>query len=290
MYTIQRTPFFFLTLPSKWSTLDSKWRKSQSFTPSCLLSLSSCPLLQVSFYVETETFSFIYVTLGEPILNRVTRTSSGLLADKFNSYKPFLVGLVALTATFHTLLLIVDARIPPDSAQVSTRLLCSQNGITIRFPDSSNGSTCSSSKEVEEAWTGSFVPSECQPVTCTASQTKRMKQCSSDDDDCLEVSLYSRSKWSLKLDLFQQDEAEPRNCTARVHEIMETPSSLVCDCLIQCPAKLKLASQVAQEKSNATLIKLQAADRLKHQQGFWTYFVLRIIASSTLAASFSMYS
>ena len=55
------------------------------------------------------------------------------MADKFNQYKLFLMGLVALSGTFHTMLLFVDARILPDVSETLTEMTCSPAGTSLRF-------------------------------------------------------------------------------------------------------------------------------------------------------------
>ena len=87
------------------------------------------------------------------------------------------------------------------------------------------------------------------------------------------------------------------NCTARIFaganvksadDNLTSSSALLCKpCSVQCPMRIKLIPTDEKELEIAALQKEN--DRARHQRGFWIYFMLRIIASSTLAAAFSMF-
>lgn len=193
---------------------------------------------------------------------------------------------MALSATFHTLLLHVDARVLPDDSGFLTEISCTPWGATVHFSDpnisrGSNDSFC----DRREEWSGRLIPSECWPVSCQSDQPTRMEQCSLDDGNCSSVALDSQKEVGLSFQFLETDEEDVGNCTALTVTGSKTSNSstLICNCLIKCPLKLQPSSS-----PNATISNQKEADRLRHQRGFWIYFMLRILASATLAAAFSM--
>jgi hypothetical protein len=71
----------------------------------------------------------------------------------------------------------------------------------------------------------------------------------------------------------------------------QTPLSaaLLCNCLIQCPLTLLMPTDTVDQELNFTLDDaIKETKRIKHNRGFWIYFILRILASGSLATSFSM--
>jgi hypothetical protein len=93
------------------------------------------------------------------------------------------------------------------------------------------------------------------------------------------------------------------NCTTQIVISAQTDqtrisASLLCNCPIRCPA---VAAPISPELDNNSSLSISSADllpveqqkeldRLKHNRGFWLYFILRIIASGSLATtSFSMF-
>jgi hypothetical protein len=90
------------------------------------------------------------------------------------------------------------------------------------------------------------------------------------------------------------------NCTAQIvsahTDQTQILASLLCNCPIRCPAVAAPISSELDNNSNlsssADLLPVEQQkelDRLKHNRGFWLYFILRIIASGSLATSFSMF-
>ncbi len=216
-----------------------------------------------------------------------------MLADKFHCYKLILVIVVALVAVFHTALLHIDARISPDLLsstavrEAPAELLCGRTGAIVRFENY----TCDTYRE---EWTVDWTPSECQPsVDCDISA--RMSLCLN-DGNCTQIAIGSTSRLEMDVlfEVLQTDNEGHSNFTARIvtaqTDQTRQPASLLCNCPIRCPA---LASPMSLLESNITDLPAEKlaekeAERLKHNKGFWLYFVLRVIASGSLATSFSM--
>lgn len=215
-----------------------------------------------------------------------------MLADKFNRYKLLLVTSVTLSLVFHTMLLFVDARISPDNSllrnvtEIPSELHCGRTGVMVRLGNES----CSI--EQPGKWLAYWTPAECQSFDCNQEHDMRMHLCSS-SGNCTQISTKSASVLNVELVLEDVMDGKDNNtCTAKVvalHTDQESlPTTLLCNCLIQCPLTLAISPEPFDEELfNATSV-LKESERLKHNQGFWIYFMLRLLASASLATSFSM--
>ena len=216
----------------------------------------------------------------------------GILADKFRQYKLILIGLVAISATCHTMLLFVDAKIESDTSETLTEMNCNPTGISFRFimPPHMNNTSCNNlttnnDGNYNQVWSATFIPTDCQLINCPTlvkQEERIIEMCNlqnSNSSYCTNNQLASKTKFELKnfeisLDYMNEEEMS-QNCTAQ--------SVTTCQpCSIQCPIKMKLTSK--DEKD----LEQKENDRRRHQRGFWIYFMFRIAASSTLAAAFSM--
>lgn len=218
---------------------------------------------------------------------------TGVLADKFHCYKLILIIIVFLVGTFHTSLLHIDARIPSDLLPLTSdweapaELFCSRTEATVQIGKFS----CDASR-IE--WTVDWTPSECQPVDCDV--PARMSLCLP-DGNCTQIAIGSTSKLEMDVSLaFLKAEANhngtAEDCQARIVSAQtdqtRDPATFLCNCNIRCPAVaapnlLNMNNTISEEQ----LQRLEQ-ERQKHNRGFWLYFVLRVIASGSLATSFSM--
>ncbi len=221
----------------------------------------------------------------------------GMLADKFRQYKLFLIGLVAISATCHTMLLFVDAKILPDGYEILTEMKCSPTGTSLRFTIPPNMNTsCNNLAENNNnknlLW-ATFLPTDCQLINCSTSIKEEeireeimIEMCNHQDNNnsyCNKILMNSQTKldmtsFEIVLDYYYLNEEE--NCTAQIVANCQP-------CSVQCPMKMKLKSKDEKEIEDAENQKEN--DRKRHQRGFWIYFLFRIIASSSLAAAFSMF-
>lgn len=221
---------------------------------------------------------------------------TGMLADKFNRYKLILILSVSSAVLFHTLLLHVDARISPESSpvrnvtEIPASIYCGRTGTLLRLGNESCATPIT--QKLLAYWT----PSECQPVACTDYQHMRMRLCSP-AGNCTQITSKSTSKLEVELVLeamltFSNGISD--ECTARIVALRTDqtplPSALLCNCLIECPLTLVTSVTTFDHESldTASSDEIKENERLKHNRGFWKYFILRILASSSLATSFSM--
>lgn len=217
-----------------------------------------------------------------------------MLADKFNRYKLLLVASVSSAVIFHTMLLHVDARVSPDSSplrnvtEIPSELFCGRTGAMLRLGNES----CPAA--LAEKWLAHWTPSECKSLACTQHQNMRMRLCSP-LGNCTQITTKSTSKLEVELDLGVISATNDKDaCNAEIvamhTEQTPFPSTLLCNCLIQCRLTLLSPPELLDEALlNSTAISKES-DRLKHNKGFWIYFFLRIFASGSLATSFSMYA
>ncbi|KAI9554090.1 hypothetical protein GHT06_019362 [Daphnia sinensis] len=243
--------------------------------------------------LNIQEIAIIYSVL--PFVTCIMPPLAGMLADKFNRYKLVLILSVSLAVLFHTLLLHVDARISPENSpvrnvtEIPASVYCGRTGAVLRLGNES----CSTS--TTEKWLAYWTPSECQPVACTDYEHMRMRLCSP-SGNCTQITNKSTSKLEVELvleTLLTDTKGIAGECTARILALRTDqtplPSALLCNCLIQCPLTLMTSSTSNQEPVDDALSdEMKENDRLKHNRGFWMYFILRILASSSLATSFSM--
>ena len=223
----------------------------------------------------------------------------GYLADKYRTYKLFLVLLILSSAFFHTMLFVVDARIETKTNSsmiesvvnetVPADLVCNQLGASLRF----DNLTCTFRNEGPEIerWSASWLPSDCYPLgSCSSSdhQSIRMLLCSS-IGNCSQ--LYTESSMSqLEMELWLKSSSDDVNpggdsCTVGIFDIrtnvqLQTdPVSLLCNCPIECPVSIKLSSDPEDEASLVTDTSAQdmsESDRLKHQKGIISLYTPKI--------------
>jgi hypothetical protein len=232
-----------------------------------------------------------------------------MLADRFHCYKLILIVIVASVAVFHTSLLHIDARISSEvqssgsDFETPAEIVCSRLGAVLRFENY----TCeASSRNHREMWTVDWTPSQCRPMDCHGVPA-RMQLCLS-NGNCTQIATGSTSVLEMDALLEVLDAASwtggknnaGGNCTAQIVSAQtdqtRIPASLLCNCPIRCPA---VAAPISFELDNNSSLSSSAdllpveqqkeLDRLKHNRGFWLYFILRIIASGSLATSFSMF-
>lgn len=218
-----------------------------------------------------------------------------MLADKFNRYKLMLMISVTSAVLFHTLLLRVDARVLPavlplrNVTEIPTEFICSRTGVILHLGNESCPTT------IAGKWLASMTPADCQPLDCSQQQFTRMSLCLS-SGNCTQITNKSTSKLELELVLeaaVLDDENGVHSCSAQVATLQTEqtpfPSTMLCNCRIQCPLTLvSIPEPFDEELNNATSIQFMESERLKHNRGFWIYFFLRILASGSLATSFSM--
>lgn len=219
-----------------------------------------------------------------------------MLADKFNRYKLLLIISVSSAVLFHTLLLHVDARVSPERSplrnitEIPISVFCNRTGSVLQFGNESWPAA------MNEKWLGYWTPSECQPVACTEYKHMRMHLCTP-AGNCTQITTKSTSKLEVELVL----EADIKGITTKDNEYtarimgLQTdqtplPTTLLCNCPIQCPLTLLTPTDPSIDKEfNSTSDELtKENERIKHNRGFWIYFILRILASGSLATSFSM--
>ena len=231
--------------------------------------------------------STLYYIIDSNIILRI-----GLLADKFNSYKFFLICMVTCSAFFHTMLLFIDAKIPAetirsfplDETQVSAQLFCSPAGANLKFDNYS----CAPELSPIGNWTADLIPSSCD-MDCSAA----MRLCYS-QDNCNSVDLLDSSEQpdlEMEFELFVVENETV--CTAWMVEVQvnhaSAPANLLCNCPVRCPLTVRLPFSMGTfPEDDEEIIKNRTLHDLKHKHGFGTYFMLRILASSSLAATFSM--
>ena len=221
-----------------------------------------------------------------------------MLADKFNRYKLLLVASVSSAVVFHTLLLHVDARVSPNSSplrnvtEIPSVLYCGRTGAIVRLLGNESCPTAESEK-----WVAHWTPSDCQLLAeCNQQQQTRMRLCSP-LGNCTQIATKSTLQLEVELVLEVVSTDNKDTCTAQIVSLhtdqIPVPSTLLCNCLIQCPLMLMIPPELPadHEMLNATdnVSVIEESDRLKHNRGFWIYFFLRILASGSLATSFSMY-
>ena len=219
-----------------------------------------------------------------------------MLADKFNRYKLLLIISVSSAVLFHTLLLHVDARVSPDRSpvrnitEIPTSVYCNRTGAVLRLGNESLPTA------MTDKWLAYWTPSECQPVACTEYKDMRMHLCTP-AGNCTQITTKSTSKLEVELVLGPVLAGNKDRRTAETeHRIValqtdQTPLSatLLCNCLIQCPLTLFTPTEPIDQELNFTSDDaIKETERIKHNRGFWMYFILRILASGSLATSFSM--
>lgn len=219
----------------------------------------------------------------------------GVLADKFQCYKLILILVVAFSAIFHTLLLHVDARISPDVSssvsnweEIPAEVICGRTGAFVHFENF----TCDDVNSRHE-WTIELTPSHCRPVGCDHKPAK-MSLCLL-DGNCTQITIGSTSSLEMDVLLETIPSQSDDNCTRLIVNAKTDqtgqPAWLLCNCSIRCPV---IASAIISPESNISietnvdLLEIREAERLKHNRGFWFYFVFRIFASGLLSTSFSM--
>lgn len=201
--------------------------------------------------------------------------------------------MVTCSAFFHTMLLFIDAKIPAetirsfplDETQVSAQLFCSQAGANLKF----DNLTCAPELSPIGNWTADLTPSLCD-MDCTAA----MRLCYS-QDNCILVDLLDSTEQpdlELEFEIFVvENETE---CTAWMVDVQvnhgSTPANLICNCPVSCPVTVRLPFSIGTdpEDDDEIINNRTLQNDLKHKHGFGTYFMLRILASSSLAATFSM--
>lgn len=239
------------------------------------------------------------------------------MADRFNQFKLVLISLVVLSGTFHTMLLFVDARISPDAPEILTEMTCSPAGTSLQFTIApSMNASCHNVAENRmegenfqepKIWSGTLNPSDCKLVNCSPLQQEGILEvCNNQfdgDKSCKQIPLDSQRTLDLKFKMStdylnegSNESEDGQNCTAKIVANgakfirggnSTSSSTFLCrPCSIQCLMRIKMVSTKEKELEDAAIQK--EADRSKHQRGFWIYFMFRIVASSTLAATFSM--
>lgn len=258
-------------------------------------------MIQVGLNIEE--IAIIYSVL--PFVTSIMPPIAGMLADRFHSYKLILIVIVASVAVFHTSLLHIDARLSTDAPttgmdfETPAEIYCTRLGAVLRFENF----TCDANREM---WTVDWTPSQCQPMDCQLPM--RMQLCLA-DGNCTQIAIGSTSM--LEMDALLEvvpttslDGDHHGNCTAHIVNAQtdqtRNPASLLCNCPIRCPA---MAAPMSSDLNNATTTTTTTTtnglsveeqqqqkenERVKHNRGFWLYFILRIIASGSLATSFSM--
>ena len=221
---------------------------------------------------------------------------TGMLADKFNRYKLLLVLSVSLSMVFHTLLLNVDARVSPgfspvrNVTEIPADLYCSRTGASLHLANES----CPGVESGK--WLAAWTPSECQPLACERDQHLRMRLCSP-LNNCTQITSTSTSKLDVELVLesIAPVDGHREICKALVAEMTTDqtpfPGNMLCNCLIRCPVTLMRSPDVEDGQSflNDSLdTSREEEERSNHNRAFWIYFILRIIATGSLATSFSM--
>nr|CAH0110425.1 unnamed protein product [Daphnia galeata] len=244
--------------------------------------------------LNIQEIAIIYSVL--PFVTCVMPPLAGMLADKFNRYKLLLIISVSSAVLFHTLLLHVDARVSPERSplrnitEIPISVYCNRTGSVLQFGNESWPAA------MNEKWLGYWTPSECQPVACTEYKHMRMHLCTP-AGNCTQITTKSTSKLEVELVL----EADIKGITTKDNEYtarimgLQTdqtplPTTLLCNCPIQCPLTLLTPTDPSIDKEfNSTSDELtKENERIKHNRGFWIYFILRILASGSLATSFSM--
>ncbi len=212
-----------------------------------------------------------------------------MLADKFNRYKLLLIISVSSAVLFHTLLLHVDARVSPDRSpvrnitEIPTSVYCNRTGAVLRLGNESLPTA------MTEKWLAYWTPSECQPVACTEYKDMRMHLCTP-AGNCTQITTKSTSKLEVELVLTTTTTDTEYRIVALQTDQTPFSAALLCNCLIQCPLTLFTPTDsVDRELNNLTSDDaIKETERIKHNRGFWIYFILRILASGSLATSFSM--
>lgn len=224
-----------------------------------------------------------------------------MIADKIGNYKVVLIGSIIATGGFHTLLLTIDAHGINPTNTVTNRtqssvsafvyLSCDQSGRTLlKLPNNIANSTCPyENLSLREKPMIHLMSSEC--VQSCNGTTSSIDLClATDDTDCydmdggvlLQLGLGNESLSNSSSDL----------CTIPVNEIMLKNSSqsavLGCDCPIECPAFITDPSWISCPILNETSPSTEEFDHAKHQRGFWTYLVIRVLATAALGTSFTM--
>lgn len=170
--------------------------------------------------------------------------------------------------------------------EMGAELFCGRTGSTLVF----NNLSCAPEVAQRGNWSLSLVPSHCL-MDCPSSASP-MRLCFT-LDDCSHIVTSSTSDLEMDFQMFVDNEV---NCTAwvmdaHIHQVSR-PATLLCSCTVWCPVTVKMlipnvdASTMLLDVINGTQYYDQEQQR--HNQGFALYFLLRIAASSSLAAAFSM--
>ena len=226
---------------------------------------------------------------------------TGHLADKFNSYKLFLICLVSCSAVFHTMLMLVDAKVSgitplvrlldASPAEVQAELFCNRAGSRLTFENLN----CTPESALMSNWSGALVPSRCRILHPCPSQIMPMRLCFNNDNCTTQIATSSTSELEMEFQIFVIENQV--NCSAWIDEIhIDQASSwsatLLCSCPVKCPITVKslpdlaAAGQLVEDDFNWTLSSSNQHE--KHKAAFAMYFLLRIGASSSLAAALSM--
>ncbi len=239
-----------------------------------------------------------------------------MLADRFHCYKLILIVIVTSVAVFYTSLLHIDARISAEVQQPSgldfetpAEIFCSRLGAVLRSKNyscdasssiNSNHRKCGRSTGRRRS-AGRWIAMECRPGCSSASRTATARKSRPDQRPCWKWTPCSRC-WTWRPDgraerITTSATAPPKSSALKQTRLEFRPRSF---------ATARSAVRPSRRRSHPswTTIPVSAVapiccpssskqkelDRLKHNRGFWLYFILRIIASGSLATtSFSMF-
>ena len=191
-------------------------------------------------------------------VNATLMDGAGMLADKFNQYKLFLVGSVALTGLFHSLLLQVDAGSLMGNGNVasneSAQWICNRTGSWLSFP----------------------THQPCNGLIRKVNVTWDLSDCQNSCPESSDLNLTAlQSDWLIQTFTSQSE------CLAPI----ELNSNFKCNCPSNCSVAVMQQWTTAEFKD---LDEFRRAELAKHNRGFWIYFVVRILASMALNTSLSM--
>lgn len=199
---------------------------------------------------------------------------------------------MAVLVIFNTALLHVDARLSPnlpssaiDSNEVPAKLICGSTDVFVCF----DNYTWNANNRQE--WKINLTLSDCNPVGCDL--PIGMSLCFT-DGNCTQIPIELSSRFQMDVSLEVLQLPGDDNCTTRVVSAKtdqnHQPAWLVCNCSMDCPVVVSRFSQESNSSTETTIdfVEIKEAERLKHNRGFWLYFIFRIFASGSLATSFSM--
>lgn len=189
------------------------------------------------------------------------------------------------------MLLFIDANTSERSSMVrspevtTAQLSCSRIGSTLRF----DNFDCTQALMSMGNWSASLTLSQCEAAGhCPIPPSSGMLLCST-VENCTRIAS-SSPPTDIAMDFQLLVTQDGDNCSVwmvdvEVAESSLPPAALFCNCETRCPVTVKLPFILSDNDAdvNQTLL-----DETKHQQGFGVYFLVRIVASSSLAATFSM--